>query len=169
MNKRFSYDNMLKSQSIEPSDIIRTFKLDRCCDFMEEKYNNPRLTQKEICNQLGVTDRTIRRYRDDIKMDSPYRINNKKTPKKKLSTVTEVISKNENTKSVTEEEDKNKRIEKRIKNRLKGGNISDNHTISGKELIDQAFESDKANSILENKQEDNTKLITIARRLVDNA
>ena len=162
MNKRFSYDNMLKSRSIEPSDIIRTFKLDRCCDFMEEKYNNPRLTQKEICNQLGVTDRTIRRYRDDIKMDSPYRITNhkKKTPKQKPSTVTENISKTH-----TNEEDKNKRIEKRIKNTLKnnikGGNISDIHTISGKELIDQAFESD-------NKQEDNTKLITIARRLVDN-
>ena len=83
MNKGFSYDNMIKSRSIEPSDIIRTFKLDRCCDFMEEKYNNPRLTQKEICNQPGFTDRTIRRYRDDIKMDSPYRMNNneKKKPK----------------------------------------------------------------------------------------
>ena len=162
MNKRFSYDNMIKSRSIEPSDIIRTFKLDRCCDFMEEKYNNPRLTQKEICNQLGVTDRTIRRYRDDIKMDSLYRINNnkKKTPKQKPSTVTEVISKNEN----TNESSKNKIIEKRIKNRLKneikGGNISDIHTISGKELIDQAFESD-------NKQEDSSKFITIARRMVD--
>ena len=163
MNKRFSYDNMIKSRSIEPSDIIRTFKLDRCCDFMEEKYNNPRLTQKEICNQLGVTDRTIRRYRDDIKMDSLYRINNnkKKTPKQKPSTVTEVISKNEN----TNESSKNKIIEKRIKNRLKneikGGNISDIHTISGKELIDQSFESD-------NKQEDSSKFITIARRMVDN-
>ena len=83
MNKRFSYDNMIKSRSIEPSDIIRTFKLDRCCDFMEEKYNNPRLTQKQICNQLGVTDRTIRRFRNDIQMDSPYRNNNnrKKAPK----------------------------------------------------------------------------------------
>ena len=30
MNKRFSYDNMIKSRSIEPSDINRTFKLDRC-------------------------------------------------------------------------------------------------------------------------------------------
>ena len=173
MNKRFSYDNMLKSRSIEPSDIIRTFKLDRCCDFMEEKYNNPKLTQKEICNQLGVTDRTIRRYRDDIKLDSPYRINNhkKKTPKQKTSTIIEDHSKNENIKS-TNESSKNKIIEKRIRNKLKneikGGNISDIHTISGKELKDQAFEGDKANSILENKQEDNTKLITIARRLVDN-
>ena len=148
MNKRFSYDNMIKSRSIEPSDIIRTFKLDRCCDFMEEKYNNPRLTQKEIYNQLGFTDRTIRRYRDDIKMDCPYRINNhrKKSPKRKPSTITE------NIKSVPNKKSKN--------NVIKGGNTSDIHTISGKELIDQA--------ILENKPEYNTKLITIARRMIDN-
>ena len=156
MNKRFSYNNMIKSRSIEPSDLIRTFKLDRCCDFMEEKYNNPKLTQKEICNQLGFSDRAIRRYRDDIKMDSPYRNNNdkKKKPKQKPSTVTENISK-----SVTNKKSKN--------NVMKGGNFSDIHTISGKELIDQACESDKVNSILENKQEDNTKINTIARRMVD--
>ena len=146
MNKRFSYDNMLKSRSIEPSDIIRTFKLDRCCDFMEEKYNNPKLTQKEICNRLQFSDRTIRRYRDVIKMDSPYRIinNKKKTPKQKPSTVTE---KNENTKSVIDESSKNKIIEKRIKNRLKndikGGNISDSHTLSSKEIIDYAFQNER--------------------------
>ena len=149
MNKRFSYDNMIKSRSIEPSDIIRTFKLDRCCDFMEEKYNNPKLTQKENCNRLQFSDRTIRRYRDDIKMDSPYRINNnkKKTPKQKPSTITENISK-----SLPNKKSKN--------NVIKGGNISDIHTLSGKELIDQA--------ILENKPEDNTKHITIARRMIDN-
>ena len=156
MNKRFSYDNMIKSRSIEPSDIIRTFKLDRCCDFMEEKYNNPRLTQKEICNQLRFTDRTIRRYRDDIKMDSPYRINNnKKKPKKSPSSTT-----TENIKSVPKKKFKN--------NVMKGGNISDIHTITDKELIDRAFQDDKANSILENKPEDNKKLITIARRMIDN-
>ena len=130
---------------------------------MEEKYNNPRLTQKEICNQLGFTDRTIRRYRDDIKMDSPYRINNhkKKTPREKTSTVTENISKNENTKSVTNKKSKN--------NVIKGGNVSDIHTISGKELTDQAFQNDKADSILENNEEDSTKLITIARRMIYNS
>ena len=158
MNKRFSYDNMIKSRSIEPSDLIRTFKLDRCCDFMEEKYNNPKITQKEICNQLGVTVRTIRRYRDDIKMDSPYRINNnkKKKPNQSPDIKTENISK-----SVTNKKSKN--------NVIKGGNISNIHTLSGKELVDHAFESDKANSILENKQEDNKKYISIARRMVDNA
>ena len=151
MNKRFSYDNMIKSRSIEPSDIIRTFKLDRCCDFMEEKYNNPRLTQKEICNQLGFTDRTIRRYRDDIKMDSPYRINNnkKKKPKQPPDTKT----------------GPNKRSKNNV---IKGGNISDTHTKSGRELIDQAFQNDRTNAILESKPEDNKKLITIAKRMIDN-
>ena len=133
MNKRFSYDNMIKSRLIEPSDIIRTYKLDRCCDFMEEKYNILKLTQKEICNQLGFTDRTIRRYRDDIKMDSPYRINNskKKTPKQKPSTVTEDHSKNENAKPITSKRSKN--------NVIKVGNISDIHTLSGRKLVQQAF------------------------------
>ena len=158
MNKRFSYDNIIKSQSIEPNDLIRTYKLDRCCDFMEEKYNNPRLTQKQICKQLGFSDSTIKRYRDDIKMDSPYRrnTNKKKKPKQSPSSTT-----TENTKSVTNKRSKN--------NVIKGGNISDSHTISNKKIIDYAFESDKANSILENKQEDNKKYITIARRMVDNA
>ena len=83
MNKRFSYDNIIKSRSIEPNELIRTYKLDRCCDFMEEKFNNPRLPQKQICKQLGFSDSTIKRYRDDIKMDSPYRRNIHK--KKNLS------------------------------------------------------------------------------------
>ena len=163
MNKRFSYDNMIKSRTIERTDIIRTIKLDRCCDFMEAKYDNPKLTQKQICNQLGVTGRTIRRYRDYIKMDSPYRSSNNKKKKPKQ---TPININNDDTKSVSEEDNRNKRIEKRIKNKLKGGDISDTHSLSGKELIDQAFVNDK-NTILENNQKDNTKLITIARRLAD--
>ena len=51
---------------------------------------------------------------------------------------------------------------------MKGGDISDIHTITGKELIDRAFQDDKATSILENKPEDNKKFITIARRMIDN-
>ena len=148
MNKRFSYDNMIKSRSIEPNDLVRTFNLDRCCDFMEMKYNNPKLTQKEICNQLGFSDRSIRRYRDDINMNSPYRTNKnkKRKPKQSPDTKTESISKNENTESVIDKSSKNKIIEKRIKNRLKidikGGNISDIHTLSSKEIIDYAFQKD---------------------------
>ena len=145
MNNRFSYDNITKSHSINSNDLNRVYKLDRCCEFMEMKYNNPKLTQKEICRKLGFSDSTIKRYRDDINMDSPYRRNNNKNkkPKHKPSTATENISKNENTKSVIDDTSKDKIIEKRIKNRLdkhlKGGNISDTHKLTGGELIERAF------------------------------
>ena len=47
-----------------------------------------------------------------------------------------------NKKSVIDDSSKNKIIEKRIKNRLKieiKGGLSDIHTLSGRELIQQAF------------------------------
>ena len=43
--------------------------------FMEIKSNGRKLTQKQICNQLGYSDSTIKRYRDGISMDSPYKTN----------------------------------------------------------------------------------------------
>ena len=147
MNKRFSYDNITKSHSIQPNDLNRVYKLDRCCDFREEKYNSPKLTQKEICKKIGFSDSTIKRYRDDIQMDSPYRRNNnkKKTNNKSNTSISQTQTKNDpSTNKIIE-----KRIKNKPKNEIKGGNISDIHTISGKELIDQAFDSDKTNNILE--------------------
>ena len=52
---------------------------------MKVKYENPRMRQSEIANQLGMSSSTLQRYRDDINMLSPYRIspnNTKKRPKK---------------------------------------------------------------------------------------
>ena len=173
MSNNFNIDQLTKSQTIDPNSINGLYKINMMLNFMEIRSNNPRMTQNQICKQLGTSDSTIKRYRDDIQMDSPYNRSKykKKTPKQKAPTVTEDHSKNENIKS-TNESSKNKIIAKRIKNRLKneikGGNISNIHTIHGKELIEQAFESDEADSILENKQEDNTKLITLARRMIDN-
>ena len=54
-------------------------------DFMRVKYENPRMKQTEIANQLGMSSSTVQRYRNDINMRSPYRIspnNVKKRPKK---------------------------------------------------------------------------------------
>ena len=56
-------------------------------DFMRHKYENPRMRQSRIANQLGMSSSTIQRYRNDINMLSPYRINpnntNKRTKKVK--------------------------------------------------------------------------------------
>ena len=51
-------------------------------EFMRVKYENPKLKQSEIANQLGMSSRTIQRYRKDINMLSPYRINRNNTNKR---------------------------------------------------------------------------------------
>ena len=140
MNNKFTIDQLSKSESIDPNSINRLYKINKMLDFMEIPSINPRMTQKQICNQLGTSDSTIKRYRNDINMDSPYNRNNYK--KKKTKKTPDITT--ENNKPVIDESSKNKIIEKRIKNRLKneplkGGNISDIHTITGKELIGQAF------------------------------
>ena len=42
--------------------------------FMKVKYENPKLRQSELANQLGLSSSTLQRYRNDIIMLSPYRI-----------------------------------------------------------------------------------------------
>ena len=50
--------------------------------FMQIKFENPKLKQSEIANQLGYSSSTLNRYRNDINMLSPYRIQAKITNKR---------------------------------------------------------------------------------------
>ena len=43
-------------------------------DFLRVKYENPKLKQSEIANQLGLSSSTLQRYRKDINMLSSYKI-----------------------------------------------------------------------------------------------
>ena len=51
-------------------------------DYMKFKYENPRMKQSEIANQLGMPSSTLQKYRNDINMLSPYRINPNNTNKR---------------------------------------------------------------------------------------
>ena len=109
-NNKFTIDQLTKAESIDPSSINRLYKLNMMLDFMEARSKNPRMTQKQICSQLGTSDSTIKRYGNDIDMDSRYdRNNHKKKNTKRFPNTTE------NTISVIVEPTKNKIIEKRIK------------------------------------------------------
>ena len=138
----FTIDQLSKSEAIDPNSINRLYKINKMLDFMEIRSNNPRITQKQICSQLGTSDSTIKRYRNDINMDSPYNRNNYK--KKKIKKTPDITT--EINKTAIDETSKIKIIEKRIKNRLKndikGGNVSNSHTLSSKEIIDYAFQKD---------------------------
>ena len=145
----FTIDMAEKSENLNSNSILRLYKQNMMLKFMEIKSNEPKLTQKQICKQLGKSESTFKRYRDDIDMDSPYKRNNYKKKTTNISP-TQDPPKNENLKSNSNKKTKN--------NILKGGDPN----------IEQSFQIDKADSILENKQEDNKKYITIARRMVDN-
>ena len=87
MNNIFSLQQTHKTNGLDANLLSRQFKLSLMADFMRVKYENPKMKQSEIANQLGMSSSTLRRYRNDINMLSPYRIspnNNKKRTKKCL-------------------------------------------------------------------------------------
>ena len=51
-------------------------------DFMRVKYENPRMKQSEIANQLSMSSSTVQRYRNDINMLSPSGITPNNTRKR---------------------------------------------------------------------------------------
>ena len=130
----------VKSEKSNSNSILRLHKQNMLLNFMEIKSNEPKLTQKQVCKQLCYSDSTIKRYRDDISVDSPYKRNKDRKKNRKInSTVTQSQTQptNENTKN-------KKNTKSNKKNDLEVG------------------------SVLENNQGDNTKFITIARKMVDN-
>ena len=108
-------------------------------DFMRVKYENPRMKQSEIANQLGLSSSTVQRYRNDINMLSPYRIsanNTKKRSKKALNTDFNDDSHQEadvKRPQMTSNDLKRPQSTSNItktKNSLKGGNTQEDHEIN---------------------------------------
>ena len=64
-----------KNSTMDPNMLTKYYKLNLMNDFMKIKYQNPKMTQTEISSQLNMSPSTIQRYRNDINMLSPYRIN----------------------------------------------------------------------------------------------
>ena len=85
MNNTFSLQQIQKTSNLDANLVSRQYKLNLMADFMRLKYENPKMKQSEIANQLSLSSSTLQSYRNDINMLSPYRINpnnNKKRSKK---------------------------------------------------------------------------------------
>ena len=80
---------------MDPNMLTKYYKLKLMNDFMNIKYQNPKMTQSEISSQLNMSSSTIKRYRNDINMISPYRINpnNAKKRQKRLKSMIMLSSK----------------------------------------------------------------------------
>ena len=96
----FTIDMATKSEN--SNSILRLYK-QNMLKFLEIKSNEPKLIQKQICNQLDYSDSTNKRYRDDIIIDSPYRRSKyKKRNNESNSLVTQsqsITTQNKNNKS----------------------------------------------------------------------
>ena len=74
MNKSFSVQQIQKTSNLDANLICRQYKLNLMADFMRLKYEYPKRRQSQIANQLELSSSTLQRYRNDINMLSPYRI-----------------------------------------------------------------------------------------------
>ena len=82
MANTFSLQQKSRTSNLDANLISRQYKLNLMADFMRVKYENPKLKQSEIANQLGLSTSTLQRYRNDINMLSPYRIHPSNTNKR---------------------------------------------------------------------------------------
>ena len=127
MNNIPSLNEINRTANMDPNLLTRHYKLKIMNDFMYMKYQNPKLKQSELANSLNMSSSTIQRYRNDINMQSPYRIspNNtkKRTKKAKIDDNGDLkrpqLTSNDS-KTTLNETVKNK------KNKLKGGSLQEN-------------------------------------------
>ena len=54
MNNTFSLEQISKTGNLNADLILRQYKLDIMARFMERKSECPRLTQEQICKELGI-------------------------------------------------------------------------------------------------------------------
>ena len=82
MNNTPSLNEMNKTANMNPNLLTRHYKLKLMNDFMYIKYQNPKMKQSQIADQLSLSSSTIQRYKNDINMLSPYRIQSNNTNKR---------------------------------------------------------------------------------------
>ena len=86
MNNTPPLNEIIKNSTMDPNMLTKYYKLKLMNDFMNIKYHNPKMSQSQISSQLNMSPSTIQRYRNDINMLSPYRINPNNVKKQQKKT-----------------------------------------------------------------------------------
>ena len=142
MNNIPSLNEINKNSTMNPNMLTKYYKLKIMNDFMYMKYQNPKLKQSELANNLNISSSTIQRYRKDINMQSPYRIspNNvkKRTKKAKIDDIgdlkrPQMISND----SKTTSNDK----KTRSKNVLKAGSVQEENIEINEHYLDKILKN----------------------------
>ena len=86
MNNSFSLQEISRTGNLDPNLKSRQYKLDLMSKFMYVKFENPKMKQSEIANQLRYSTSTLQRYKNDTNMLSPYRNHPNNTNKQRKKT-----------------------------------------------------------------------------------
>ena len=141
MHNSFSLQQIQKTSNLDANLISRQYKLNLMADFMRVKHENPKMKQSKVANQLDMSSSTLQRYRNDVNMLSPYRIQsnntNKRTKKAKNTNFDEVSHHEADVKApqmtsidLKRPQSTSNEISKKTKNNLKGGSIQENIEIN---------------------------------------
>ena len=142
MNNTFSLQQIQKTSNLDANLITRQSELHLMADFMKLKYENQKMKQSEIANHLSLSSSTIQRYRNDINMQSPYRINTNNTKKRSKKVKNTDFDNNSHDEADVKrpqttsndlkrpQSTSNENIRKTKKNNLKGGFVVENDEIN---------------------------------------
>ena len=142
MNNTPSLNEINKNSTMDPNMLTKYYKLKLMNDFMNIKCQNPKMTQSEISSQLNMSPSTIQRYRNDINMISPYRINPNNVKKQQKKTK---IDNNDDLKrpQLTSNDLKTTSNDKktRSKNVLKAGSIKEEKIVINEHYLDKIIKN----------------------------
>ena len=142
MNNTPSLNEINKNSAMDPNMLTKYYKLKLMNDFMNIKYQNPRMTQSEISSQLNMSSSTIKRYRNDINMLSPYRNNpnnvKKRSKKAKIDDIGEPkrAQLTSNDLKITSNDKKT-----RSKNVLKAGSVQEDNIEINEHYLDKILKN----------------------------
>ena len=153
MNNSFSLQQISKPGCLDSNLISRQYKINLMAKFMQNKFENPKLKHSEMADQLCYSSSTLKRYRKDISMVSPYKrqpnINNEGSNKVSNKNIDNNLHREHERKrrqmssndfKVTlKDNDKAVSTEIKSKNNLKAGNRDDVNHSNGRNLIEQAL------------------------------
>ena len=142
MNNTPSLNEINKNSAMDPNMLTKYYKLKLMNDFINIKYQNPKMTQSQISSQLNMSSSTIKRYRNDINMLSPYRNNpnivKKQQKKTKIDNIGDPKRPNltSNDLKTTSNDKKTK-----SKNVLKGGSVQEENIEINEHYLDKIIKN----------------------------
>ena len=147
MNNSFSSQQIQKTSKLDANLISRQCKLNLMDNFLRLKYENPTMKQSEIPNHLGKSSSTLQRYRNDINMLSPYRINPNNTNKRTKKTSNTIFDINSHPDSdvkrprlTSNDLQTNTKSNEKNKHVLKAGSVQENIEIN-KHYLDESLDN----------------------------